>query len=134
MKYEITKKTTIEKTYEVELDGLTVWQKKSGVAPGPIIDSGKGGGITIKAPSSVKANSKGECSVTVRVTNNTGSTQNITVSLSVGGSKSIKLAAGKTGSVTIVAKVVRELKCTITAKCAGGSGTSSTTLKPSFVL
>ena len=122
-----------EKIYEVELDGLTIWQKKSGVAPGPD-PIGKGGGLSVKAPSVVKANSKGECSVTVRVTNNTGSTQNITVSLSVGGSKSIKLAAGKTGSVTIVAKVVRELKCTITAKCAGGSGTSSTTLKPSFVL
>lgn len=123
-----------EKRYEVEAEGLTIWRYKTGVVPGPTPDQPGKGVIALKAPAVVKANSKGECAVTVRVTNKTGAAQNITVSLSVGGSKSIKLAAGKTGSVTITTKVVRELKCTITAKCAGGSGATSTTLKPSFVL
>lgn len=124
--------TTDKKVYEVEADGLTIWRSKTSTPDPPVpVPSGK---ITIKAPSVVNSNSKGECAVTVRVTNNTGSTQTITVSLSVGGSKSIKLSTGKTGSVTIIAKVIVESKCIITAKCAGGTATSSTTLKPPFIL
>lgn len=126
--------TTDKKVYEVEVDGLTIWQSKTSVPDSPQSSSNGKGGVSVKAPAVVKANSKGECAVTVRVTNNTGSAQTITVSLSVGGSKSIRLAAGRSGSVTIVTKVVRELKCTIIGRCPAGSGSCSTTLKPSFIL
>lgn len=123
--------------YEIEVDGLTIWRLNK-------IDYGMDGdkdskasprsGIIVRAPSLVKANKKGECVINVRVTNNTKSAQTIAVSLSIGGSKSISLGAGKSGSVTLTTKIVKEFKCTILGKCPGGSSSCTTTLKPSFVL
>lgn len=123
--------------YEVEVDGLTIWRLNKieyGMDESKDNKKNPRNGISVRAPSLVKANAKGECVINVRVTNNTKSAQTIMVMLSIGGSKSISLGAGKTGSVKLSTKIVKEFKCTITGKCPGGSSSCTTTLKPSFVL
>lgn len=123
--------------YEIEVDGLTIWRLNKvdyGMEDGKDEKKVQRNGISVRAPSVVKANAKGECVINVRVTNNTKSVQTIEVTLSIGGSKSISLGAGKSGSVTLSTKIVKEFKCTITGKCSGGSSSCTTTLKPSFIL
>lgn len=87
-------------------------------------------GISISTSASVKANAKGVCSVTIRVINNTGSSNTFKISLSTGQNSSIKLAAGKSGSVTMSVPVTSDTKCTITARGGGFSKSCTTTLKP----
>lgn len=119
-----------EKVYEVDIDGLVIWRQA-----GPQPDSTPvPGGISIRAPGKVTANSKGECIVKVRVTNNSNSAQNITISLSTGGSKTTKLGAGKSGSVSITTKISKETKCSVTAKSANGNASCTINLVPSFIL
>lgn len=120
------------KTYELDVEGLTIWRQ---IGPQQITNSTSPGGISVRAPGKVTANSKGECVVNVRVTNNGSSTQTIAVSLSTGGSKSIKLGAGKSGSVSISTKISKETRCSISAKSASGNASCTTSLVlPSFVL
>lgn len=118
------------KTYEIDVDGLVIWRQthQKETAPQPQ------GGITVKAPGKITANAKGACVVNVRVTNHSDSAQSIVVSLSTGGSKSVKIGAGKTGSVSITAKISKETRCIITAKSPAGNASCSTNLVPSFVL
>ena len=121
------------KTYEVDIDGLIIW-RQSGT---DISDNGKTsdkGGIAVSAPAKVKANAKGECVINIRVTNRDDTAQTISVSLSTGGSKSIKLGAGKSGSVSITTKISKETKCSITAKSSRSNASCTTNLLPSFVL
>ena len=117
------------KIYEVDVDGLVIWRQA-----GTTVVHQPHGGISIKAPSKITANKKGICVVNVRVTNNSDSTQSIVVSLSSGGSKSIKLGAGKSGSVSINTKVSKETKCIVTARSSVGNTSCTTNLVPSFVL
>jgi hypothetical protein len=91
-------------------------------------------GISVSAPSVVKANNKGVCVVTVRVTNGSSSSQSILVSLSTGDSKKVSVGAGKTATVTLTATPVKDTKCTVKASCSAGTRTCMTTLKPMFVL
>ena len=121
-----------EKLYEVEIDGLTIWQRKSGIAPGP--EPGPvSGKISVRAPREVTADSKFVCKFNVTVTNNTSSTQNITVTLSLGDKKSIKLAPGKSGTLTFTPKIISKTTCTITGRCAAGSSSCKTLLKTSVI-
>lgn len=130
------------KVYELEGEQLVLWRSSDVVdepeeeevaTPGRAA-TGSRGGISVSAPSTVKANNKGICSVPVRVTNNSGSTLSITVTLSTGDSKSVTVGAGRSGSVTLTAKVMKDTKCTIRATSSAGSRTCTTTLKPFFVL
>lgn len=128
-----------KKVYDLACDKLILWRSsiktpsaptKSGFAP----LSPSREGISVSTSASVKANAKGVCSVTIRVVNKTGSSNTINLSLSTGQKSSIKLAAGKSGSVTVNVPVTKDTKCTITARGGGFSSSCTTTLKPSFVL
>lgn len=126
-----------KKVYDLACDKLILW--RSSIKTESVSrrgDNGKPskGGISVSTPSSVKANAKGVCSVAIRVVNNTGSSNTINISLSTGQKSSIKLAAGKSGSVTVSVPVTKDTKCTITARGGGFSSSCTTTLKPSFVL
>ena len=111
------------KIYEVDVDGLVIWRQA-----GTTVVHQPHGGISIKAPSKISANTKGVCKLLY------DSTQSIVVSLSSGGSKSIKLGAGKSGSVSINTKVSKETKCIVTARSSVGNTSCTTNLVPSFVL
>lgn len=121
-----------QRDYELEIDDLLVWQQ-DGKPAKTDSDSGKRV-IGVSVPGRVKANGKGVCMVSVRVTNRSDSKQTITVSLSTGGRKTVTVAAGASGTVSIPAKVAKETRCTVTARCAAGTGYGSTTLVPAFIL
>jgi len=122
-----------EKAYELDLDGLIVWRQTNANVQ-DLDDAKSSRVISVSTPGKVTANSKGECVVNVRVTNRSGSAQTISISLSTGGNKSVKLGPGKTAAVSITTKIVKETKCVISAKSAAGNAFSVTHLKPSFVL
>lgn len=127
------------RTYDITIDDLAVWHMSA-------IDYGmedpKGGNskqeakgnITVKAPASVKANGKGMCIFDVTVRNRSASSQMITVTLSTGDSKTINLAAGKTGTVSFSVSVSKETSCKIRANSLGGSSSYTTKLLPAFKL
>jgi len=122
-----------EKTYELDVDDLIVWRQTN--ANTQVMDEAKSSeGISVSAPVKVTANSKGECVVNVRVTNRSGSVQTISISLSTGGRRSVKLGPRKTAAVSITTKIVKETRCVISAKSAAGNASSVTNLVPSFVL
>ena len=125
--------TNGEKIYELDVDGLIVWRQTNANAQATD-ETKSSGGISVSAPGKVTANSKGECVVNVRVTNRSGSAQSISISLSTGGNKSVKLAPGKTAVVSITTKIVKETRCVISAKSAAGNASGVTNLIPSFVL
>lgn len=118
------------KTYEVDVDGLVIWRQTGSKE---IVQQPQSA-ISVRAPGKITANTKGECVISVRVTNNGDSAQPIVISLSTGGSKSIKLGAGKSSSVSITTKIAKETKCIIIAKSPIGNASCSTNLVPSFVL
>lgn len=122
--------------YKLIVDGLVLWEGTVyGSDDHPKPDKPKvSGGISVSCPGTVKANKKGICAFDVKVTNRTSSTQTITVSLSTGESTSVKLNAGRSGKASFSVKVSKDTRVTISAKCAGGSSSCATTLKPSFVL
>lgn len=130
-----------KKSYELECEKLIIWrsQEKAIAEDNSSYDDdskkavGKGG-IAVSAPGPVKANAKGICAVTIRVTNRSTSAQTVSLTLSTGQKSSVKVAAGKSGSVTVNVPVLKETKCTITARCGAGSSSCTTTLKPYFVL
>ena len=122
-----------QRDYELEIDDLIVWQQDNNTTAKEDNDSGKRI-VGVSVASRIKANGKGVCMVSVRVTNRSDDQQTITVSLSTGGRKTVTVGAGSTGTVTIPAKVLEETRCTVTAKCAAGAGYGSTTLVPAFIL
>lgn len=119
-----------DKVYELACEKLILLRIKHTPPPPPPPPPG----ITVKAPAQVESNIKGICSVTIRVVNNTGSSNTINISLSTGQKSSIKLAAGKSGSVTVNVPVKKRTKCTITARGGGKSSSCSTTLIPRILL
>ena len=127
-----------KKVYDLACDKLILWRSsiktESASKRGDSGKSSSKGGVSVSTSSSIKANAKGVCSVAIRVVNNTGSSNTFNISLSTGQKSSIKLAAGKSGSVTVSVPVTKDTKCTITARGGGFSSSCTTTLKPSFVL
>ena len=127
------------RTYDIVVNDLAVWHMS---AIGYGMDNSKGGrskhegrgSITVKAPASVKANGKGMCIFDVTVRNRSESSQMITVTLSTGDSKTINLAAGKTGTVSFSVSVSKETSCKIRANSSGGSSSYTTKLLPAFKL
>lgn len=135
------------RTYEIQIGDLTLWRStdvRYNTGSGSDTDNsrstagrgsrGGGGGIAVSAPSTVKANSKGVCTIPVKVTNRSGQSTSVTVTASTGGSKTVTVAAGKSASVSITTKTVKKTRCTISAKSSAGSGSCATTLEPAFVL
>lgn len=126
-----------KKVYDLACDKLILWRssiKTDSPSKGGGGKASSKGGVSVSTSPSVKANAKGVCSVSIRVVNNTGSSNTFNISLSTGQKSSIKLAAGKSGSVTVNVPVKKDTKCTITARGGGFSSSCTTTLKPSFVL
>lgn len=126
-----------KKVYDLACDKLILWRssiKTDSPSKGGGEKASSKGGVSVSTSPSVKANAKGVCSVSIRVVNNTGSSNTFNISLSTGQKSSIKLAAGKSGSVTVNVPVKKDTKCTITARGGGFSSSCTTTLKPSFVL
>ena len=127
------------RSYEIMVDGLAVWHMS---AVGYGMDNSNGGsfksdtkgGITVKAPASVKANGKGICIFDVTVRNKSANSQMITVTLSTGDRKTINLAAGKTGTISFSVSVSKETTCKIRATSLGGSSSYTTKLIPAFKL
>lgn len=126
-----------KKVYDLACDKLILWRssiKTDSPSKGGGGKASSKGGVSVSTSPSVKANAKGVCSVSIRVVNNTGSSNTFNISLSTGQKSSIKLAARKSGSVTVNVPVKKDTKCTITARGGGFSSSCTTTLKPSFVL
>ena len=94
----------------------------------------KGGGIVASVPASVTANAKGYCVIPVTVVNRSGVNATVVVSTNIGGSKTIVVAPGRSNVASITTKVVKNTRCTITAKSSVGSSKCSTLLKAGFVL
>lgn len=120
-----------KKVYELSCDKLVLWRNVNSTGGGGDEDGGgkpSGGGISVSAPAKVKANAKNVCSVPVKVVNRGSSARTISVSASTGQSKSIKLAAGKSGSVTLSIPVTKDTKCRITASGGGATGTCTVLL------
>lgn len=125
--------------YELESEGIIIWRStdvKTDAAENLSRNNNATArkGFSISVPSNIKSNNKGVCNIVVRVTNNTGTAQDFNVSLSTGGSKSVRIASGRSGSVTLTAKVLKETSCIVKATCGAGTRTAKTLLKPLFVL
>ncbi|MBQ7419631.1 MAG: WG repeat-containing protein [Prevotella sp.] len=127
-----------KKVYELACEKLILWRSYTKSTKSEDVgDAGKasaGGGITVSAPSTVSANAKNICAVNIHVVNRGNTTRTISLSLSTGQSSSIKLAAGKSGNVTVNVPVTKDTKCKITASGGGATSSCSTTLKAKFVL
>ena len=125
-----------KRVYEITCGKLVIWrsQQKVESASSKNRNQAKDTGITVSAPASVKANKKGVCAVTIKVTNRGSAARSISISLSTGQKSSVNVAAGKTGSVTVNVPVTKKTTCTITARGGGVSSSCTTTLNPAIVL
>lgn len=125
--------------YELMAENLVIWRSNETVHKDNTqsVTSGKDKtrqAVSVSAPAVVKANDKGVCVVNVRLANNSGTSQKISVSLSTGDSKVVTLGAGESTNVTMTATPVKDTRCTIKASCPAGSRTCTTMLKPLFIL
>ncbi len=123
-----------KRVYELACNKLVLWRSQYKVESSKGKGSQGGTGITVSAPASVKANKKGICAVPIKVVNRGSSERSISISLSTGQKSSLKVGAGKTGSVTVNVPVTKKTSCTITARGGGVSSSCSTTLNPAIVL
>ena len=126
--------------YELVCDKLVLWRGSSENSvpkenPSDSKKSGNGGGLSVSVPSVVEAkNAKNVCEIPISVVNHGVTTRTINISLSTGQRSSIKLSAGKSGTVTVNVPVTKKTVCKITAVSGKSSSVCSTTLKPKIVL
>lgn len=127
-----------EVDYILEADDLQIWQYDKEDKAKKELEKAKQSKqqklLSVSAQRQIKANANNICIVRVRVTNNSSLTQNISVNLSTGNKKTIRLGAGKSGVVTFSVKTIKKTKCTISARCNGSSSYCTTTLEPAFIL
>lgn len=91
--------------------------------------------VSVRAPSSVRANSKGVCVFDVNVTNRSKKQQTFTVTLSTGESRTLLLGVGKSGSLSFSVSVSKETLLRVRAKGSSeGSGGCTTKLIPAIKL
>ena len=91
--------------------------------------------VSVRAPSSDRANSKGVCAFDVNVTNRSKKQQIFTVTLSTGESRTLPLGAGKSGSLSFSVSVSKETILRVRAKGSSeGSGGCTTKLIPAIKL
>lgn len=127
------------KSYDIIIDDLALWHK-SNIKKEDDYDSKKSKSenrnlVSVRAPSSVKANSKGICVFDVNVTNRSKIQQTFTVTLSTGESRTLLLGAGKSASLSFSVSVSKETLLRVRAKGSSeGSGGCTTKLIPAFKL
>ena len=127
------------KSYDIIVDGLALWrmsEKQDEEKDDPKKNRPENRNlVSVRAPSSVRANSKGVCAFDVNVTNRSKKQQTFTVTLSTGESRTLLLGAGKSGSLSFSVSVSKETILRVRAKGSSeGSGGCTTKLIPAIKL
>ena len=129
------------KSYDIIVDDLALWRMSEKLDEEKEKDDPKKTKpenrnlVSVRAPSSVRANSKGVCAFDVNVTNRSKKQQIFTVTLSTGESRTLPLGAGKSGSLSFSVSVSKETILRVRAKGSSeGSGGCTTKLIPAIKL